>query len=306
MYADSLKKIWITAAVLIGAAAFCLYAVNQRLLSGLRGNQVFAVSEDIRKVQLSASGKNITLTDDDGLWRVVEADNYYADFNKIHTLLENIRTAKTGRQVEPKTEPQWTEVQIFGADNKLLGTAQIGGSTRGGMNYVRYQPQNETYFSGWKMQLSDNVMSWTYQPLLKFEGLDIARLQKGRQAIVRIEEGSAFYDLETKMPYRRYEYLQIFDILSHLQYERVLSSQEFDNGRYPSASSITLTTFDGQITTLRLYTDYHEYWLQIELGVTRLPKTWVVKDVEEKRFLYEDWWFKLSSEDGRTLFMFNL
>lgn len=307
MPANSLKKIWELAFLFVIIASLSLYVHHRRLEEGMRGDRIFTASENLEnlnKIQIETPSQTINLYDDEGIWRVEEADNYYADFQKINALIQGATSIRLGAKTtqKPQQELIWTTVKLFSKD-KMLGEAQISNAEHKGTHYIRYPNKKEIYMSGWKMQLPGTLMSWTYQPLLRIKGTDVMSMEKEKIALTRNTEGAVFYNSETKLPYNRFEYMQVFDIISDLRYENVLSSQEFDENRYSTVRSIKITTFDGMVATLRVHTDFHEYWVELDLSTTSLPTVEVDAYVKENKFLYKDWWFKLSEETGRTLFM---
>ena len=182
----------------------------------------------------------------------------------------------------------------------------IGNAQQLETHYVKYRDDDKIYMSTWGMQLPDTIQSWVAQHTRMIDGINVSGIEKNDINIVRDTQGGAFYKKGEKRPYSRFDYVQIFDILANLQYEKVLSSQEFDETRYPYVSAMRITTFDGLVTDWEIYSDYQEYWLKIKLSMTRLPLYQTKDYVEKNQFLFEDWWFKLPSDIGRVLFMMKL
>ena len=98
--------------------------------------------------------------------------------------------------------------------------------------------------------------------------------------------------------------MKVFDALTNLWYEQVLSVQNFDEKKYTYHQYLQTETFDGLITELDVYTDYNEYWVKVKISPARLSRVEVGEYVKNNTFLYQDWWFKLPADIGRTLFMF--
>ena len=156
------------------------------------------------------------------------------------------------------------------------------------------------------MQLPENIASWVPQYEKLIDGVDVNYISKQDIAISRDTRGSLFYYDGSKQRYHRFEHMKLFDVLANLQYNKVLSSQEFDIDSYPYVEKIQITTFDGLIADLEIYTNYEEYWLKISISTTRLPSYRIQEYVEKNSFLFEDWWFKLSDDIGKILFMLKL
>lgn len=306
MQDKNLKTIWISAIISALLALSCLIITQQGFLQSLRGNKIFQSDEQkINKIQILSLDSSITLQLDENLWRVMEADNYYADPRKIQKLQKAILEARQGQiaSIEPSN---WATVKIYGEHDHPLGEVNLAQDNKSDISYVRFPHQKEVYQTNWRIPLDESPYFWTLQPLLTLQGTEINKFEKNQTVISRNAEGAVFYNPDTNLPYRRFEYMRIFDILSDLRYEKVLSSQEFDTSRYAYHQAMALTTFDGLFAILDIYTDYKEYWIQLELRTTRLPRKQMVEEVKNKQFLYQDWWFKLKTEDGQRLWMFNL
>ena len=308
---SSLKKIWVLAIVFMALAAICLFWKEGELRDKLRGLLVFAHGEDVisqaSTIRLKFPSNNVTLYKDKGYWRVLEANNYYADTKAVNLLHQEIKTASRGAKTDkPIEDVLWAELSLSDKQDKLLETVQISDSPSTQEHYVRYSDDGDIYTSSWKIKLPPMPNAWTYQPLLTLNGVDINSIQKEDKIISRQEEGAVFYDSATNLPYQNNEYLKVFTCLSNLNYDSVLSSQEFDVEKYRNIRTFNLTTFDGLKMTFDVYTDYNQYWLQIGLGTTSLPRQEVDSYVATHRFLYDGWWFGLPEEVGRILFSFTL
>lgn len=310
MSENKLRNIWLLAILLTVSAFVCLFMANQKMKASLKGDLIFASAEGeipaFDAIKINKEGKQITLRRDDNFWRVEEADNYYANFTKIQSLLENITTSKIGTEIEPNTKNiNWTSVTLLN-QNQKVGTVEISNATSPATHYIRYPGKNKIYLSNWQTQLPLSLSSWTQQPLLAIKKITIKKIEKDDVIIARRGEGSAFYDVQRNLPYIRSDYLQMFDILNDLRYDKVLSSQEFDNERYAIIEQIRLTSFDGLITTIQIYTDFQRYWIKIELSETTLPSKETKEYIAKNKILYEDWWFEVTPEIGQSLFSLRL
>lgn len=308
MVINNLKKIWIIALILSIGAGLVLYRANEQRLKSLRGNLIFSSAETldaVKKIELINNQQKITLYDDDNLWRVAEADNYYADMYLITALQEAIRSAKTSNSIKnnKNISDQWTTINLFDDKNNLLDSVQINDASNDGKHYIKYSHTPEIYRSNWRQSLPDAANAWTNKKLFNFDGREISRLEKDDVVISRRNEGAVFIDPRTNMPYHRFDYMKVFDAMSNIWYDKVLSSQEFDEQKYPYQQHIQFHTFAGLITDVYVYTDYQEYWIKIELSSDKLPTYDTVEYIENNQFLYTDWWFRIPTDEGRTLFM---
>ena len=309
---SSIKKIWILAAVLMALAVLCLLWREGDLRESARGQFVFGQGGErllllTSEIEIKTPSSTVTLYKDDGYWRVLEADNYFANIKSMGLLQKEIKRAQRGAPItQENADESWTQLSLYDAQENLLERVQISNAQKNGTHDIRYKDNDKTYLSSWKMRLPPSPNAWTYRPLLSFDGVSVNTMEKDGMLISRQQEGAAFYDTKTNLPYQHFEYLKVFSFLSDISYERVSSAQEFDTERFCHVSKFKVTTFDGLEISFNVYTDYQEYWLQIALDTTSLPRKEVDEYVSSHRFLYEGWWFKLPEEAGRTLFMFQL
>lgn len=310
MNTNSLKSIWLIALLLMGISLLSLYRAEISARESMQGDLIFANSlgdiSDFTKIVIETPENQVSLQKDERLWRVAEADNYYASFSKMQSLLDNISSARLGRKVTtPATEIIWKSMTLFDEQDKKVKSVVIGKALNQDVYYIHHPEDKIIHFSTWKMELPDNLFSWTRQPLIDFDGKRIAKIEKNNKIVSRREEGDGFYNNQKENRYLISEdYFRVFEILTDLHYERVLSSQEFSPEKYPHKQTLNLTTFDGLVTTIIVYTDQKEYWLQVKLSANRLPSTETKEYIEQNKPMYEDWWFKIDDTEGQALFNF--
>ena len=260
------------------------------------------------KIVMEFSESKVSLNLEENLWRVKEADNYYADADKIRKLQESLQNARLGYLLSntQNAPGKWVLLKVYSKNDQIVDKFKIGYRPQTKTFYVKQPHQPEIYRINWKMELFDQPQSWTYQPLISLKERDISQLEKNGISIMRQEEGASFYEKQTNLPYNQFSYHRFFDLLSDLHYEKVLSSQDFDTSRFTSSQTIKITTFEGLKIVLSLYHDDREYWAKIKMLTTRLPSFKVVEEVDNQQFLYQDWWFKLNDDIGRQLWRFKI
>ncbi len=319
------KQVWLVAGLslllLTGIIAFHLHYLSR----SIGGNKLFAGIEisGVNQIVLQNTHRTITLQKDEDLWRVREADNYYADFSLIRSLfasIENLRL-KQKYEVTPENLDNFklhnpedklnmsdtgTELSLFDASGKKIRQIIIGIRDSMDNQIVRLSDKGDIFAVDGVFTLPKELFSWTKQPLVHYNGLEISAFEYNGERIERYRDGGQFMNLKFNRPYLRMELVRILDILTDLKYDKVLSSQEFDDMRYRHEKTLSVTSFDGLVTDLKLLTDFEEYWVQIRLSTTTLPSVKVNDYIKNNSFLYEDWWFRLSPDTGRTLFQFKL
>ena len=69
----------------------------------------------------------------------------------------------------------------------------------------------------------------------------------------------------------------------------------------------TITTFFGLVFDINLYyQDNNKVWCSIKLSTTSLPLSVVNDYINDNKFLYDDWFFEISSDQGHILRDFRL
>ncbi|MBQ8465636.1 MAG: hypothetical protein IJ545_06465 [Alphaproteobacteria bacterium] len=309
MPAKTIQKVWLLTVILAVAAGFLLYRADVLRQKSIRGNLMFTSAEhlqNIKKMEFMLPNHQLTVYQDEKIWRLLEADNYYVDLKFLQRLQQEISSGKIGREVMPETGKLiWSTVKLYDASGNKTDEIQIANATELGEHYIRYPHDEKIYSSNWQINLPDETTAWTRQPLLDFLGIDISAFEKNGTRIFRRDEGTIFTNEKTKQLYRQYDYMKVFEALTNLWYEQVTSVQNFDEGKYPFQQKMRLETFDGLIMEIVIYSDYQEYWAKILLSSARLSKADAEVYVKDNEFLYRDWWFKLPLAAGRTLFLFN-
>ena len=309
MPAKLVKKVWLFAVSVAVLAGFLLYQTDVQRRKSIRGNAIFAASEqlsNIKKMELLLPKHQITLYQDENIWRVLEEDNYFADLKVLQNIQKEISLGKIGRTVTPDNKQLvWSTVKLYDASEKVLDEVQIANATEIGQHYIRYSDKSPIYLSNWQINMPDELTAWTQQPLLDFDGRDINAFEKNGIGIFRDDKGETFFNEKNNRPYREFDYMKAFEALTNVWYEQVVSVQNFQEEKYPYSQKLEFSTFDGLITELDIYTDYKEYWVKITQSQARLAKMGIAEYIKNNEAFYQDWWFKLPQNAGRTLYMFN-
>ena len=311
MRISSMKKIALLACVLTVWASCLLYIENEQRLKNIHGNLLFSSAEkieNVKKIKIKSARNQVTIYQDENMWKVLEADNYYADLNLVRMLLERISMARTGNEIPAETlkDSEWISISLYGASDQKLDEVQLSNPYRSGSHNTRSEDGKKIYATNWVVNIPDQKMSWTNHPLIRFDSIEIKSIENNGKKITRDYKGMPFSYAENKFQYNTQKHTKVFDVLTGLWYDDVLSSQEFDEKKYSHQQQLKLTSFDGLETEITLYTDNKEYWAKINISTNKLPTQEVKNYVANNSFLYEDWWFKLTPEEGKALFLFQL
>lgn len=311
MRISSMKKIALLACVLAVWACCLLYIENEQRLKSIHGNLLFSSAEkieNVKKIKIQSTGNQVTIYQDENMWKVVEADNYYADLNLVRLFLERISMARKGNEIpaEEQKDSEWITISLYDASNQKLDDVQLSNPYHTGAHNTRSEDGKKIYATNWAVNIPDMKMSWTNHPLIRFDSIEIKSIENKGKKITRDYKGMPFFYAKDKSRYNSEKHTKVFDVLTGLWYDDVLSSQEFDEKKYPQQQQLKVTSFDGLETEITLYTDSKEYWAKINISTNKLPTQEVKNYVANNSFLYEDWWFKLTPEEGKALLLFQL
>lgn len=325
MNPQTLKHAAALALVSFLAAAVSLFWVYQNSRSELVGNLVFAETVDeigkIKEINIRTPQGPVSLVLDNEFWRVKEADYYYAGFDLIRSLFENINTSRFQRRQQAdaasygkyalnnpykETTGAGTSISIIGADGQELNHLIVGRRDADNLfQFVRIPSRKQTiYLISGQYILPPALSSWTQQPLLNIEGKEIQAIEAEGKSVKRNDPAKPFLVFTDNKPYKLIRTERLFKHLAYLSYDQVISAQNFDDTRYPDVKHLKITTFDGLIAAIDLFSDKNNYWIRLSLSTTALPTTATNDYIKNNAFLYDGWFFKLPTETGEALSQF--
>lgn len=307
-------------------AASALIWVNQNSQSQLIGNLVFAQavepSSKIKEIVVRTQQQTITLLPDNDFWHVKEADNYYANFDIIRTLFHNF---KESRFIRRQTEtPQLISdlslanpyqnsahagisVSIIGEKGQEYNQLILGKRDNDNLvQFARIPSLPDIFTITGQFTLPEELSSWTQQPLLALETKDLQALKIGDAKVSRSDTTRPFIIFQNQHPVKLINLESLQRQIIYLNYEKVMSAQNFDDTLYPKHRHLELTTFNGLVYNLDILTDTQEYWLKLTLSTTALPTTETNDYIKNNAFLYDGWFFKLPDNTGRILYQYQL
>ena len=296
------------------SAAFSLFYIYHKEQSLWVGNLVFAAagSSDmpIKEIIVKQPHQTITLTPENSFWQIKEADNYYAAFDIMRNLRQNINEARftAYEQHFPLTEDSSaTSLQIIGENGKELNHIILIRPNSEGNGWLAKIPAVEGVFTiSGKYAFPDKLSDWTQQPLLSLEKRDIQSISVGNKKAFRNEPVQPFVISQKDRPSKVIGLENIERHIIYLPYIQVMSAQNFDDTRYPDCRNLSLALFSGLVYNLRICTDNQDYWAKLTLSTTTLPTSETNDYIRYNAFLYDGWFFKLPESTGRLLYQYHL
>lgn len=304
--------------VLISALMAALSIIYTNINSNKKngGELVFANAykniNNIGNIVIKDNDKTITLIQEDNLWRVKEADYYYADYVLVNELFADFNSSKFYRKIDnnPKdidnVKKNHTMITIFSKDNKVLDEIVIGSKDERNVYYMALPTTNSDnlYLITGKYFLPQNDYSWLQQPIIELEDRQIQSIQTDNKKISRDNPQLPYVTFLPNKTFKEFNATLLERELKYVSFTKVISAQNFDETLYPETKDYKITTFDGLIITLTILSNNIDYWAKINLSSTNLPTTETNDYIENNNFLYDGWYFKLNTDTGRIIFNF--
>ena len=269
------------------------------------GNLYFSKvdTQDLREIQINFPTLSITLQQEDNLWRVKEADYYYADFNLMHDFLNNIAEARINSQQTENITALPISLSLKNSAGQEIDYTNLSISDSNNTSTKVQRPGNkEIYTLNKTFTLPEDISSWTSQPFLAQVSKDIQQITLQGNKYYRKDPT---YDLISSTSLNSLRKPQLNNFLSKLQYltyTKVMSAQNFDDTKYPQRRSINIVNFNGLIRKIEILTDNQEYWVKQTFSTTPLPTSAANDYIKSNSFLYDGWYFRLEPATGKLLY----
>ena len=312
-------------ALIIACVSICLAGLslfyifqqgNHHQIGELVFSQTQASLHILQKIVIQRQGQTITLLKDDQFWRVKEAHNYYANFNILHDLLENITSsrilgislAKQAQSVSARepTDKDYTKISMYGINNQSLDKVLIHDADQSNNSrQAVIPPLADSYIVSGEYNLPQHLTSWLPQPLISITHTNLKAIQINQNKIERFSHAETFHIAQDKLKKINPTNMVNFEFLTHnLIYSDVISAQDFDDTKYPHRTELNFTCFSGLIYRLTIYTNGQEYWSSLNLLTEPLSTIESNDYIRANKFLYDGWFFKLPNSTGKQLFYY--
>lgn len=280
-----------------------------------RGNYFFEKTRQslsIRTIVLRfANNKQITIEQKNHIWHIKEADDYYADFQKINSLIRlirNITIYRADNLKQPLSADMLKDaflIQSLDTEGNIVDSAQIlPKKDKNKYHYALLNNKPLLYQLSGDIALSSLVLDWVKMPILSIAHDQIKRIKTDDFSVYRrfsaeelMREGQQYSVPQIKTLTHNFWDLSAIDIKHALH---------FDRTQYALAKSFEITMLDGMIYNIDVFTKDDEYWLNIRLDKEKIVEPDVLVQLKENNILYEGWFFKINSSTGLAIVNFVL
>ncbi len=323
MSKKSLTIIALSAVLIMVLVGGILFFMQYKSRQNMQGKLVFAATYDqgskVNKIVVVSSEGTTELEQKNSYWLVKNHGNYYADFGLVHRFLTSVnqsvyvirlpyleKTAKDKYLLNPldNKEDSGLLIRTYAGD-KMLDEIIVGLPDDEERYFFARQPdEKDIWLIDGDFNIPLTAKDWLLRPILSIPQKAVESITIGKNYAQRMTPDGKFYGAHGG--FADVDALQ--NVLLGIRAINVMSAEDFQKSEWQKTQEkvIDVVTFYGLEFIFKLYTRNDRYWLQINLSTTSLPMSSVNDYIRDNRFLYEGWFFELSSEQGRLMSYFNL
>lgn len=305
------KIVQISLGIMLATVLLAIIAIittSRKFPQQSQGRLVFAQTYergvDLDKIIISSDEGEVTLLHRDNYWVVKEADYYYANIELINLLIQDLnnstyysRQAKSSENTQESDIKNGVQVRTY-AKGKLLDDIIVGKQAPNpNYHFIKNNNQNDIWLAEGMFELPKEFYSWIMQPISELPPEMIEKIAVEENIFFRDRASMPFINSEQKVIQTKYfleNASQVFALNVH-------SKDNFKPTLYPNQKSIYFTTFPGLVVGYHIYSDGKEYWLNVTLKTTPLPKQFVSAYIKENQVFYDGWYFMIPATQGKIL-----
>lgn len=297
------------------AMIFGITKNQQSFFSLSRGNYFFDNTRNSAHLKIIrikfGDGETISLKNKNRFWRIEEADDYYAAFQKINSFLGLIhntmiyRADALRKQDEEKFVENTVQITTFDDAGNILDEVLIAPKSENNKyHYAMLNQNNFLYQLTENFNLSSIVMDWVQAPLLQIDYNRIRRIKSGDFEVYR-EIGDK--DLKLIQSHKTVPHIKrLVNNLWYLSPEDIRHAVHFDRQKFKLVKTFEITTLGGMIYRLNFFGDGKEYWLNISLDRELIISHEDAHTLRENGMLYDGWYFKIGFDTGEAIDNFSI
>lgn len=290
---------YIMAFLIIFISAFCVVVVHKyNNKKVMLGSYVFAKvipdMDSVSYISIQRDDRRINLQLKDGLWRVAEADDYYANYALLNGLFTDVYNSQYSSQVEDLKGDLFSNpisLEFKNNQGKVIENIVLGGKDKKYLyNFAKMGEQ--TFLITGKFVLPLEILSWLQNPAFKFQDIDVLYLQI-------VEKNGKIKEIEAKETP-----IEFYDYLGFLHFNNAISEANFDKTDVGEEKSFIIASTEGLEMTFTIFPKGENFWAKIKIGTTRMPTVEANEFVKNNAFLYEGWIFELPQDYGKMIYRF--
>lgn len=305
--------------VSIGITYFLFNEKNVYVNENPIGNFLFEKTNkqgtNINKIVIKFPKLQISLYYQDKFWRVKEADGYYADLMTVNQLFQDINQAKiealpvdiTAKEAEVSSgnDAKGIQIKTYNEKGKLLDFITIG-KKKNEFRYASEYGKKQIYLISGNFDLPDRLYYWLQQPIVSILPDNIEKFiiqsSTGQQLAYRLSPKTPFFNLRQK----EVNVIPLLDKFVYFSYKNVKQIKNTPLDSLKPDRIIVLFPYSGLIYGFEIFKIEGEYWVKIDLSITKLPTRAASDYIKDSQFLYQGWAFKIDKNLGEYLINYKI
>lgn len=302
------------AAIFLGLSllllSFGLYQDGKNFYTMSRGNYFFQntrLKASLETIILDfGNGYKITITQREGLWRIKEADDYFASSILLNELFKFLTNTVIYRS-DMVDHNQFVEylkngVHFISMDNngRTLDEAVIAPQARSGLIYASLNNLPYLYQLNSEFKLSPILMDWVQMPIISIDYDSLERIDTDTFNVYRQFAGDEFKSVSSGEPAPQHLH-RLTNNLHLLTAQEIKHITNFDMTDFQKLKHYDFTLLNGLIYGIDIYQKNEDYWMTVKLDKTSIAPQETHKILQDRQILYDGWFFKIDRNQGQII-----
>ncbi len=294
---------------LIPLLCFGLYQNSKNFYTMSRGNYFFQNTHNQANLETIildfGENRTVTITRREGLWRIKEADDYFASSLMVNLLFKFITDTVIYR-ADMVSNDQFLQylkdgVKVTSIDNQgnILDSAVITPRKESGYLYASLKDSPYLYQLTGDFKLSPILLDWVQMPILSIDYEAIKHIDTDNFQIYRRFSGDELKSTATKEAVLHIRRLTNNLYLLYAQEIKHISS--LNNADFKRIKHYDITLLNGMIYGIDIYKKQDDYWLNIRLDNALISTEEASLILKERQILYDGWFFKIDRNKGQII-----
>lgn len=294
---------------LVPLFCFGLYQNSKNFYTMSRGNYFFQNTRKQANLEtiILDFGNNhtVTIMRREGLWRIKEADDYFAASLMVNILFKFITDTVIYR-ADAADNNQFSQylkdgIKVTCIDNKgnILDSAVISPKKESGYLYASLKDSPYLYQLNGDFKISPILLDWVQMPILSIDYEEIKHIDTDNFQIYRRFAGDELKSSATKeaVPHIR----RLTNNLYLLNAQEIKHVSNLGNADFIKIKHYDVTLLNGMIYSIDIYKKQDDYWLNIKLDNAIISTEEAALILKERRILYDGWFFKIDRNKGQII-----
>lgn len=296
--------------LLLPLLCFGLYQNSKTFYTMARGNYFFQntrLKANLETIILDfGNDYKITITRREGLWRIKEADDYFASGTLLNELFKFITNTVIYRADTADDDLLTDSLKnsfhftSFNSEGAILDDAIIAPQKKNGLMYAKFNNLPYLYQLNSEFKLSPVTMDWIQMPIVSIDYNAIKRIDTDAFNVYRQFASGELMMVSSKEP-APLHLRRLTNNLHNLTAQKIQHAANFDISSLKKVRHYDITLVNGLMYGLSFYKEGGDYWMTIKLDKAAISTTEAEQILKERRILYDGWFFKIDKNKGQII-----